>query len=289
MEKTIWPIEQHQLTEILRDPNSAKKDPYLLYISYTWNKLKEFKYDEFLDVDDLDDYIMYEELDISMMGINAETLYEIMRSCAEDIVAAQDNGLVIKIEGKPYRLSRTVKADPDVMMRLFQFKPAPYDSSILIMNPGLVMTPYDPNAKIKDEASELKESRTYFHKIVWLVENDEDGWDKLTDIEAAAYIWGMKMARYEGRMTKGLMKETIKVINRIKRDIGRFTLDDIFDYWNADFTDSEVAVESQFSVSKMREWNNENNQKSVVDKVDKDLADDFWYITGRETIYGKNM
>ncbi len=48
--------------------------------------------------------------------------------------------------------------------------------------------------------------------------------------------------------------------------------------WNDRFKVAEIADSiCVFSADKMREWNKDNNQESVVDEIEDEIADNYWY------------
>lgn len=290
-ETTLWKISQAQLSDLLRDPGTARKDPYLLFIAHYWEKVREYMYDLELSECDGDDEPDYDGFKADGLTIDKSMLETILESCMDDVASAQENGLVIRIDGKPFRLSKTVTAKREVMsMMADKFcEEHLHECSVCVIDRNRIMTPYDPERKLKDTASELKRSRQFFHKITWLVEATDYGWDELTDMEAAAYIWGIRMARYDGMMAKTVMKEALKTVSAVIRDVAELTIEDLSSCWNKEFGESEVSADSQFSMTKILEWNKANRQESIVDDTDTDTAEDFWYEKGRRIVYGEDV
>ncbi len=285
---TMSPISGWKLDELLRNPESARKDPYLLFIARVWYEMKDMLYDDAAEYTEPENLQQFDDFDITGMEINRLTFETIVRSCAEDIVSAQENGLVVRVYDKPYRLSKKIIADYDILVNdIFKFPSCSYNDDSLIISPKCIMVPADDSeGKLEDE---IRKSRQFMHKIVWLVENDRDGWDKLTDMEAVVYVWAVKMARLEGAEIKNSIRQFLKTIYIIKRDIGDMSMEDVTGCWNTDPKNSEIHVQFQFSVSAVQAWNRLNGQESVIDNVDTEESEKFWFDKGWRTVYGEKL
>ena len=207
--------------------------------------------------------------------VPVEVFDRFYQSAIKDFVEAKENGLTIDIKGKPYTIRNSIKIDEQKLQEAFQFPV--YDGEYSICKTGVKNVEENPTT-FSDQRKALKDDSLYLRKIIYMAYDDEnDGWDKLTDIEAAAYVWAFHMAKalrnnqnINDRYIVNWWQECRKYVD--------IPLKEIRSTWNDRFKVAEIADSiCVFSADKIREWNKANNQESVVDSIDDQTADDYWY------------
>ncbi len=263
------PYERETLRMIIDHPDTARKNAFWLFTAYFWHRLKDELYrNEYDELEDDDDVPSYGEYDIEGVWIDPGLLSVMLRCSASDFMSAMMGGLTIRILNKPYRVPMNRGVTEDMLAtRIFDFP----DSVIMrdLINEGV-----EEQAKADDEQ---KSSRAYFRKIAYLTEVTDDGWTRLTDMEAAAYEWALEMCMYDGDEVRSRPAETLRALELICRDVRDFTIEELSECWTRPFGAAAVSVDSQFSASKIRKWNADNGQESCIDGVSQEDADDYWY------------
>lgn len=266
------------LDMILRHPETARKDAYRLFTAFFWHRMKgEMYMSEYEEADpEEEDVPKYDEYDMNGSAIPERLFRSMLEESADDFIAAAENGFTVRVADKPYRIPKCSKLSRDVLTGgIFRFSTgsdgmAEIDESRI----------YEPVADIGSAPDEMRAGRRMFRNIVWLVDNVDDGWERLTDIEAAAYTWGLRMARYEGQRVKSVIIHALQTVTEICNTVAPFSIEELSDCWNGEYDSATVSVETQFSAEKVRRWNEMNGQKSEVQSVDAALADDWWFERG---------
>ncbi len=262
------------MESLLRDPKAGRNNPYLMFIAYTWNKIKEDIYQNLYEDEDPETVPDYDDFEIDGMECNAVVMRIIIESCASDLIAAQQNGLVLKIGGRPYRTPKTPAADRFTLCnRIFCFQ---RKDDIVRISKSDIMTVVMPDDSKTFMDIELENSMAMAHRILFLVETRKEGWDMLTDVEAVVYAWTIRMARYQGMRIKDIVNEVLRFVDYIKDGISEMELDELSDLWIDNFNTATVSADSQFSASKVDEWNRRYGMKSVLQEIDQEEADEFW-------------
>lgn len=272
------PVDRDRLETILKHPDTVAKNAWMLFVAYFWDGFKSECYHMQYEDEDPELVPDYSEYDINGMSIEKETFDIMLNSAADDYLEAMHNRMTVRIADKPFRVPSNENVTKEILVHdIFQFKVRNPDSH----RPYLSIQKSDiyeiDDTEQKDPAEEKRDSRLFFHKIVLLVETTDDGWDILTDMEAAAYEWAFVMYKYEDELVKDMANEVNKAFQKIEEEIGFDNAYCITDCWISDFKSAVVSIDTQFSAEKIRSWNAANKQKSLVDDIDAKKANDYWY------------
>ena len=281
------PYDKSLLKEMLSDPRCIRNNPYLIFIAYFWDKLKDYLYQYEFAEEEPEDTPEYDDYTIDGKSIGINIFETILGACMEDIVSAQKNRLTVRINDKPFRVNKFPEIDTAALPKFFNFEE--HDDMVTISLDKV--NTYIPTGDDYEMTvgQQTKNSRSYFHKIVYLVENDDEGWDKLTDIEAVAYTWAVKMAKYESKDAVACMPEILKFVKYVDREICDMDIESLPDCWIHDFNLAKVIIDAQFSATLMEKWNKKHKQKSYIDEIDDEKAKEFWYDNCTRLFYGKNV
>lgn len=275
------------LKEMLRDPRGVRNDPYLIFVAYFWDKLKDYLYQYEFAEEEPEDALEYDDYTINGKDIGINVFGTILDACMEDIISAQQNRLTVRINDKPYRVNKFPEIDQAALPRFFDFDV--HDDLVTIsLDKVNTYIPTDGDYEMSID-QQTRSSRSYFHKIVYLVENDDEGWDKLTDIEAVAYTWAVKMAKYEGKEAVACMPEILKFVKYVNKELCDMDIENLPDCWVHDFNMAKLTIDAQFSATLMKKWNKKHKQKSYIDEIDDEKAKEFWYDNCTRLFYGKNV
>lgn len=268
------------LDMVIRHPETARKDAYRLFTSFLWHRMKEEVYlSEYEESDpETEDVPGYGEYVIDGARIPHQLFRSMLQESIEDFVSASENGLTVRVDGKPYRIPRCEGLDRDVLKGMFRFRVD--GDGMAVVDCGMVFEPVSESHG--DDASETRRSRQMFRDIVWLVDNTEDGWERLTDMEAAAYTWGVRMCAYEGEPVKSVIGKAMETVDEICNTVAPLDIGCISGCWNERLESARVSTETQFSASMVEEWNADNGQESALQSVDHAAANDYWYDKGHK-------
>lgn len=257
--------------EITEHPELIRREPYKLFTSYFWNALVNF-FDAEEDDEDSDDKEENDSMDIDGKEISCEDYFKLFNNCFNDFLGAASTNSTIQIKGKSYRVP-----DQDYPLRklrsIFIFDKE--DDYFIIQRSGLHELVNGSNTTSK--LMQNRQDRIFFQKIVALAEDDKNnGWDELTDMEAAVYYWGFYLQKYQGDPLPTV--DLDKALKPIKKELG-IEWKDLEWCMKRKAKDSEINVMSQFSSDKIMAWNNKHKQKSIVDDYDDDKAYQYWINT----------
>lgn len=243
----IWEIENR--TRII------SSDPYKLYIAFALSSILDSVNDE-------------DEPKESAIGITIprKTAELIVSDCIMDFTSAIDNGCMIDIGNKRFSIRNRKRCKKDLLPGIFKFE----DSDEVTITNKCIFIPDWPEVCFKKE--EPADSMKYFQKIVYLSDSTDDGYDKLTDIEAAVYCWGLFHSKHSNSPTGAYLYSAFYDKYKNNFDVDFYELMECvrdgqkfpFEYWS-------------FPVDKIKDWNKKHNQESVIDSVNENAAADYWY------------
>lgn len=242
------------------------RNPYQLFTAYIISALTDLIHSD--PEDDKNPFIWGKVVPVDVF----DRFYQ---SAVEDFMEAIENGLAIDVRGKPYTIRNGDKIDKQRLMEAFQFPV--FNECYSICRIGVKNVEEEPST-FSDHRSALKDDMLYLRKIIYLAYDDEnDGWDKLTDIEVVAYVWAFHMAKTLRNNQNINDKYIINWWQECRKYVD-MPLKEIRSTWNSRFNVAEIADSiCVFSAEKIRKWNETNKQDSVVDNVDDKTANDFWY------------
>lgn len=265
-----------ELNNMIAHPETVSRDVYKLFTVYVWEALTN--YFQSVSEDNADE----EDDDFEAITPNGKCLEisvwnSILNNCINDLNGAASTKSTLQIKGQSFRIPngdypmRKLRA----IFHFYKTTSQPNGEEIV------VIYKYDlkeivENGSGKSELDECREDRLYFKKIVYLAESSDDNWDKLTDMEAAIYYWGFILAKYEGNPVNTVdIHEALTPILK-ETGIDRAMLESCM---RKPLKRSEITIKTQFSATKVREWNKKFKQSSIVDKISKDEAEKHWSNT----------
>ena len=250
-------------TERTRD---ISRNPYQLFAAYIISALTDLIHDD--PDDDQNPFIWGKTVPVDVF----DRFYQ---SAVNDFIEAKENGLTVDVKGKPYTIRNSAKIDNGKLFEAFQF-PA-YEGEYSICKMGVKNVEESPTT-FDEQRKALKDDNIYLKKIIFLAyDDDNDGWDKLTDMEVAAYVWAFHMAKALRNNQPINDKYIANWYLECKKYVD-MPLKEIRSTWNDRVKVAEIADSiCVFSADKIREWNNANNQPSIVDDVGDEDAENYWY------------
>jgi hypothetical protein len=220
-----------------------------------------------------------EELDLEHTWgwkIPQSVLKSIVKNANEQFIEASNHGTQIDIWDKGYSIRKVNAYDKNRLNDIFNF-PADADDYI-ICKEGIMDLAGDFNNNAHDEVkTEFQDNKSYLRKVIMVAEDDaHNGWNKLTDIEVTLYLWTLF---YRKQNTDNA------VLFREKFDKDLYTSkDEDKQCWNAiaQLNDRPNGLYT-FSANKVRKWNEQHEQVSIIDTIDSNKADDYWYNVAVKT------
>lgn len=263
----FMPYEASDIDILLNEPWEISDSPYRLHAAYALNCLYEL-----CAQDDDDDETEASAETIWGTPIAKKTLDRLVEDIRCDFNDAASNRKPIRIWGKPYSIRKINAYDPKRLDLIFDF--ALENGEYIITKDKILNLQGAPNPLLKDYTTSQEESRAnriFLRKVIKLAEDDEnDGWDKLTDMEIIVYCWAMY---YNKHQTDNYIQFTSKYKDYIYVDKS-----DIIKCLNQKSALREKPTGMYaFSYDKVMDWNRAHNQISVADKIDTQEAEDYWY------------
>lgn len=241
-----------ELYDIIYNTRMISSNPYKLFVAFVLSSLTDLLDEEQKSVFDLlEDRLV---------------IFHVIQDCLDDFKAAMENGCMIDIFGELYSIRNKSRVKTELLAGSFSLPITP----LVKFSPKYIIKrePYSVGL----DTEKPSDNMLYFQKIVMLADYVEDGYDKLTDIEAAVYCWGLFHSKHSNELTGPYMYD--QFYNKYKNnfdvdyyELAKCVKDGLrfpFDYWS-------------FSVAKIREWNKKHSQMSVVDEIDDKNAVDYWY------------
>ena len=260
------PYTKEEIYQICKKTREVSSDPYSLFVAYVLYALFEYLDEEFEFENEEDHFEEYWHTTISH-----KEFWDIIGNAADDFVSAVENHLQVDINGQSYTIRHASEFDKTKLKNIFWFNKHAKDG----MCP--VRIEYINNVNAADEKTfverknDAKENQEYFRSIVYAT--DKLGkYDELTDIEAAAYCFGLYFSKHV-------------IINIDKKYVLEF-MAEYEDYFGLDMeTMCSCILDNlkypqyyySFSAEKIRAFNKRHNQTSVIDTINRKDADDYWY------------
>ena len=258
-----------ELNTLLNDPREVSDRPYLLFTSYALNAIRDLT----IGNDDDEDTIFPDDLEMWGHTVPINVLDRFIRELVEDFTC----GTSVTIAGMKYTIRKAATVDKERLYKVFSFRKDGDD--YVIERNGVININGDSDDSFERTRNEMTENREYLRKIIFVAEDDEhNGWEKLTDMEAAAYCWALFWHKNQSN------------------DVDRFQKK--YKSWHA-LSDRELVKGWSrkcqvsglpngmytFSAKNIMKWNEDNGQKSVVGKVTNKQADDYWYDTATQNTF----
>lgn len=259
------PYIESDLYEIINEPREVSDRPYMLHAAFLISCVFES-----LTFEEDDEHCGKQ--DMWGMKIPKSVLESIVKNANEQFVYASDNGTQIDVWNKPFSIRKRNAYDKGRLGEIFKFPSE--DNSYVITKEGVMNLSGISKSKARAaDRDEYQDNKEYLRKVVMIAEDDEnDGWDKLTDMEVSIYCWVLYYRKHESDNEKDFRK-------KFGKDLYTEACDDR-QCWN------EVALLRgtphglyTYSAHKVRDWNISHGQVSIIDSVDSNKAEDYWYMS----------
>lgn len=208
--------------------------------------------------------------------IPQSVLKSIVKNANEEFVYASEHGIQIDIWHKGYSIRKVNAYDKTRLNRIFNF-PTDGDDYIVCKD-GIMNLAGSPSLDAYDKTkSEYSDNKAYLRKVIMTAEDDaNNGWDKLTDMEITLYLWAIFYRKYEE-------ENELRFREIFKKDLYTNSNDDK-QCWNdlAQLNQKPHGLYT-FSASKIRKWNELHHQPSVIDDIDEEKANNYWYDVAIKT------
>lgn len=249
-----------KLQDIIDNPQDYSKDNYMLYVSYVIDNLQSL-----LLSDD-------EEEQIWGMKIPVKTIRKFLNHCLEDFIECGNSDEPIIIKGHSYSLRKFQSVNLRKLQDTFDFPTE--DNMAVISKTGVFNTRYSASSSMEERKESYDGNRFLFWKVVLAAQTDE-GWDSLSDMEIAVFMWG--------EMIRKLPFKTI-----VNSKMIRQWWEENYEYLAIPLKDIEECLDAEmcethklntffaFSADKVREWNETHGHSSVADKIGNMEAYDKW-------------
>lgn len=271
------PYDPTDIRLMLYEPWEISDRPYMLHAAYALSCL----YETIAPMDEGDELEEGDPRD-SLWGatIPQKILDRLVLDIQDSFNDAAANSKQIDIWGKRYSIRKVNAYDNKRLHLIFSFPLS--NGEYTVVKEGVInLCGVVPDALQKYELSrnEVQTNKTFLRQVVLLAEDDEHGgWDKLTDMEVAVYCWAQF---YTKRQIENMYE-----FQRQYKDYLYVSESEMMQC----FTEKAILQQKPkglytFMACKVQEWNNAHHQKSYIDNVPKEQADDYWYNTAIKTTF----
>lgn len=259
------PYDQVDLDILLKEPWEVTDRPYMLHAAYALNCLYDLCTDE-------DDEESFTSDDMWGCHIPKNIIDNLANDIQTDFNDAATNYKTIRIWDKPYSIRKVNSYDHNRLHLIFNFSIENGEYVITkngIMNLGGGTIKGLEKYQVSKEES--KANRSYLRQIIKLAEDDEnDGWDKLTDMEIVVYCWALFYNKYQYDNFTHFKKEYADYLYVTPQSIISCLNDKCV------LAGRPIGMYA-FSHDKVIKWNEEHKQKSYADLIPHDEAENYWY------------
>ena len=198
--------------------------------------------------------------------------------CITDFKEAGERGDTVRIKGSGYTVRHADTVNWNDAPSIFRF---PKDGDCYrITKDGVYNIGSEFQEDYGKRREEFRNNQSYFHKVIWL-SSQKDGWEKLTDMEAAMYCWATWVHKFNADHVT-------------TQDHIRSWWEKYYDYFCLPLKevqscfDDNIAERMQFTTlcpfshKKVALWNKEHSQESAAEKVDETISEDDWFQSLRK-------
>lgn len=266
------PIQQSDLYLILHRTREIADRPYFLFVAFILSCLSEVA-----EPDDEDD----EPWDIEKIwgtAIPSKIFFSVYNNAYTQFIEALDNGNQIDIWGKSYSIRHSKNCNKDLLHQIFMFKGMCDGREEVLIERYAIL---DVTVK-QFSFDELRSNKDYLKRVCYLAEDDDDnGWDKLTDMEVVMYLWACFFKDTENG--SDIADDGIDRYVNFRAKYKEFlytTRKEEQECWNTKAQEKEFANSIYlFNADSVQRWNVKHKQKSVISEVDKEEAQQYWEQT----------
>lgn len=268
--KKYEPYSDYDIHLFFSEPREVSDRPYMLHAAFMLSCL----FEAYTPDDDEDEQPKLEET--WGWKIPKSVLNSIVKNANEQFIYASDHGTQIDVWDKSFSIRKVNAYDKTRLGEIFDF-PTDGDDCVVTKTGVLNLAGNFKSEANENVKNEFADNKSYLRKVIMVAEDDDnDGWDKLTDMEVTMYLWALYYRKHES-------DNEIEFRGLFKKDLYT-SLSDDKSCWNA------VAVLGSkphglytFSACKVREWNKAHNQPSIIDSIDAQKAEDYWYDVAIKT------
>lgn len=203
-------------------------------------------------------------------AIPQSVLKSIVKNANEQFIEAAKNGTQIDIWDRGYSIRKARECDITRLQDIFQFPVI--EDNFLVCKEGVMNLAESVKENSYDQTKkEYNDSKIYLRKVIMTAEDDNNnGWDSLTDMEVTMYLWAIfyQKCKIENQQC---------FRDKFKKDLYTTSEQDM-QCWN------DIAQKAgkpkglyTFSADKVRAWNSQHKQTSIIDQVDDEAANDYWF------------
>lgn len=265
------PYSDSDLYLLLNEPREVSDRPYMLHAAFLLSCLFES-----LGPEDDYDADTWNQNEMWGQAIPQKVLDSIVKNANEQFVEASKNGLQIDIWGRPFSIRKVNAYDPNRLHQIFNFK-TEGDCCTISKTGVMNLQGYSKIQAEQNTREEYPDNKAYLRKVIMTAEDDEnDGWDKLTDIEVTMYLWAIFYRKYE-------FENEVQFRSLYKEDLYTTESDDRKCWTEHAVLRGKPFGLYTFSAKKVRSWNEEQGQQSIIDSISEEAADDYWYNVATKT------
>lgn len=246
------PYKEYELHDMFKEPRRISQNPYRLFAAYMLSCLFELR-----DDSDDDEPIVPE----NTWGwlVSKTMLDKVVVESIEDFINACDNDLTIDIWGRGYSIRRANKLDRRKLKNVFEF-PIVHSSdgdSYRVIKNG-IMNLEEPVNNDDSLIMQFRRNKKYLEEVIRMAMDDEhDGYDKLTDMEITMYCWHIFCNKGDCRDYWVFRTVYGKYLYTSEEDDKSCWTDKVI-------KEKRHDTEYLFSANKVQQWNKEHKQKSVI-------------------------
>lgn len=271
-QKEYMTFSEADLYLMMQRTGEINRDPYKLFVAFILSNISDC-------IEEEEENKISPFLRMPIWGQRVpEDIYNIMyKNCLEDFKEAIANKTTIDIYGKPYMVRKADGIDMEKLADSFQFPV--FDGYVSICKNGVKNVNVEVG-KFNAVKQRLKDDLDYIRKIIYFAEANDDGWDSLTDMEVVAYLWALYISK---AIRKNIKINDKWMVDWYKKRVCEYVsvpLREIQSAWSDRIKIVEHAdTVCVFSSVKIRDWNRRKHQKSCVDGVSSEDAENYWYET----------
>ena len=260
------PYSEYDIHLLFSEIREISDKPYMMHAAFLLSCL----YEAYTPNDDEEEQEFSNPENAWGWKIPKKVLESIIKNANEQFIYASEHGLQIDIWDKGYSIRKAKGYDPIRLKDIFAF-PVINDDYI-VCKEGVMNLSENIETKTYDNAKEeYHDNKSYLRKVIMIAEDDaNDGWNHLTDIEVTVYLWALFYLKHKTNNETSFR-------HRYKHDLYTTSEEDR-SCWNHDAQQNMIPNGLYtFSANNVRAWNQQHNQTSIIDKVNNNDADDYWF------------
>lgn len=269
MKNKYLPYSISDIDILMKEPWEISDQPFMLHAAFALSSLYDI-----CTPDSDDEEEPFSPDDLWGSTVPKKILDRLVLDLETDFNDAASKYKPVKIWGKTYSIRKVNSYDRSRLHLIFDFPLK--DEEYVVTKDGVIdlrgvaSTELSTYEVSKEQA---KANRTYLRQIIMLAENDEEnGWDQLTDMEIILYCWALFYNKHQ-------FNNFLQFKNEYK-DYLYVEDSDILKCLNEKSTLRKQPIGMYaFSRDKVMQWNKDNGQPSVADQISANEAEEYWYST----------